>query len=67
MHEASKYHINNLMGLVRLEKNKDTIIDALNESAYLCKTVYNENVRKNRLVFSKIIDVVLLLGKQEMT
>lgn len=66
MHEASKDHINNFMGLVRLEKNKNTIVDALNEGARLCKTVYNENVRKNRLVLSKIIDVVLLLGKQEM-
>jgi len=66
MHEALKDHINNCLELVCLEINKDTIVDALNDGARLCKTVYNENVRKNRLELSKIIDVVLLLGEQEM-
>ncbi|XP_008182866.1 uncharacterized protein LOC103309370 [Acyrthosiphon pisum] len=33
MHETSKDHIHNYMGLVRLEKNKSTIADALNEGA----------------------------------
>ncbi|CAI6354647.1 unnamed protein product [Macrosiphum euphorbiae] len=65
-HEASKDHINNFIGLVRLEKNKGTIIDALNEGSRLSKILYNDNVRKNRLVLLQIIEVVILLGKQEL-
>jgi len=66
MHEASKDHIHNFMGLVRIEKNKSTIADALNEGARLNKTIYNENVRKNRLILLQLIEVTLLLGKQEL-
>ncbi|CAI6369486.1 unnamed protein product [Macrosiphum euphorbiae] len=67
MHETSKDHIHNFMGLIRLEKNKSTIIaDALNEGARLNKTIYNENVRKNRLILLHLIEVTLLLGKQEL-
>jgi len=66
MHEASKDHIHNFMGLVRLEKNKSTIADALSEGARLNKTIYNENVRKNRLILLQLIEVTLLLGKQEL-
>lgn len=65
-HEASKDHINNFIGVVRLEKNKETIIDALNEDSRLTKIMYNENVRNNRLVLLQIIEVVILLGKQEL-
>lgn len=65
-HEASKDHINNFIGLVRLEKNKETIIDALNEGSRLSKILYNDNVRKNRLLLLQIIEVVILLGKQEL-
>ncbi|CAI6375598.1 unnamed protein product [Macrosiphum euphorbiae] len=65
-HEASKDPINNFIGLVRLEKNKGTIIDALNEGSRLSKILYNDNVRKNRLVLLQIIEVVILLGKQEL-
>lgn len=66
MHEASKAHINNFMGLIRLEKNKSSIVDALNEGARLNKMFHNENVKKNRLVLLQLIEVVLLLGKQEL-
>lgn len=66
LHEMSTNHINNFMGVVRLEKNKSTIVDALHEGARLNKTIYNENVRKNRLILLQIIEVVLLLGKQEL-
>lgn len=30
------------------------------------KTIYNENVRKNRLILLQLIEVTLLLGKQEL-
>jgi hypothetical protein len=29
--------------------------------------LYNDNIRKNRLVLLQIIEVVILLGKQELT
>jgi len=59
-------HIHNFMGLVRLEQNKSTIADALSEGARLNKTIYNENVRKNRVILLQLIEVTLLLGKQEL-
>ena len=57
MHEGSKDHIHTFIGLVRLEKNKSTIVDALNEGARLNKTIYNENVRKNRLILLQLIEL----------
>ncbi|XP_025208737.1 zinc finger MYM-type protein 1-like [Melanaphis sacchari] len=65
-HEASKDHINNFIGLVWLEKNKGTIIDALNEGFRLSKILYNDNVRKNRLVLLQIIEIVILLSEQKL-
>lgn len=66
MHEASKEHIKNFMGVVRFEQNKATIQDALRENASLNLILFNENVRKNRLLISYLIDVTLTLGKQEL-
>lgn len=57
MHEASKDHTHNFIRLVRLEKNKSTIVDALSEGSRSNKTIYNENVRKNRLILLKLIEV----------
>lgn len=66
LHNDSKEHIKNLMGLKRIERNASTIVDALQEQASLNKIVYNENVRKNRQLLTYLIDVTLLLGKQEL-
>lgn len=66
MHEAYKDHIHNFMELVCSEKNKSTIADTLSEGAHLNKTIYNENVRKNRLILLQLIEVTLFLGKQEL-
>uniref|UniRef100_A0A2S2QDR4 Uncharacterized protein n=1 Tax=Sipha flava TaxID=143950 RepID=A0A2S2QDR4_9HEMI len=66
MHETSKDHIHNFMGLVCLKKNKSTIADTLSERARLNKTIYNENVRKNRLILLQLIEVTLMLRKQEL-
>lgn len=66
MHEASKEHIKNFMAVVRLEQNRATIQDALRDNARLNLILFNENVRKNRLLISYLIDVTLTLGKQEL-
>lgn len=66
MHDASKDHIQNSLGLVRLSQNMSTIEDALIENARLSKILYNEDVRKNRLLMTYLIDTTILLGKQEL-
>jgi hypothetical protein len=43
-----------------------SVADALQEHANVNKILYNENVRKNRLLATYLIDVTLLLGKQEL-
>lgn len=47
------------MSLVWLEKNKITIIDALNKGTILNKAAFDESVRKNRLVSKQPIAVLL--------
>lgn len=66
IHNDSKEHIKNFMGLKRIERNASTIVDALQEHARENKILYNENVRKNRQLLAYLIDVTLLLGKQEL-
>lgn len=39
LHEMSTNHIDNFMGVVWLEKNKSTIVDALHEGVRLNKTI----------------------------
>lgn len=66
MHDASKDHMQNSLGLVRLSQNVSTIKDALVENARMSKILYNEDVRKNRLLLTYLIDTTILLGKQEL-
>ncbi|XP_031334860.1 zinc finger MYM-type protein 1-like [Photinus pyralis] len=66
MHLISKDHIKNSINLKRLQNNTATILDALQEGASLSKVLYNEDVRLNRLLMTNLIDVTLLLGKQEL-
>jgi hypothetical protein len=65
-HEGSSEHLKNCMGLKRIQKNTATVADVLEEHANVNKILYNENVRKNRLLVTYLIDVTLLLGKQEL-
>jgi hypothetical protein len=58
-HESSKQHLTNILSLKRLENNTTTIKDALTE--------HNEEVRKNRILLSYLIDdVTVTLAKQEL-
>lgn len=66
IHQSSKEHIHNHLGLKNLEKNCFTILDVVNEHGNLFKKNYNENVRLNRLFMEHLIDLVLFLGKQEL-
>jgi hypothetical protein len=57
--ESSKQHLTNILSLKRLENNTTTIKDALTE--------HNEEVRKNRILLSYLIDdVTVTLAKQEL-
>ncbi|KAL4107233.1 hypothetical protein QTP88_017616 [Uroleucon formosanum] len=66
IHQTSKEHIHNHLGLKNLEKNCFTILDVVNEHVNLFKKNYNENMRLNRLFMEHLIDLVLVLGKQEL-
>ncbi|KAL4091278.1 hypothetical protein QTP88_025991 [Uroleucon formosanum] len=66
IHQTSKEHIHNHLGLKNLEKNYFSILDVVNEHGNLFKKNYNENVRLNRLFMEHLIDLVLFLGKQEL-
>jgi hypothetical protein len=65
-HEGSSEHLKNCMGLKRIQQNTASVADALQEHANVNKILYNDNVRKNRLLVTYLIDVTLLLGKQEL-
>jgi len=67
MHKSSKEHIHNHLKLKDLEKEISATVDIVNEYDYLFKKNYNENVRLNRLFMEHLIDLVLFLGKQELT
>ncbi|KAL4141564.1 hypothetical protein QTP88_004185 [Uroleucon formosanum] len=66
IHQTSKEHIHNHLGLENLEKNCFTILNVVNEHGNLFKKKYNENVRLNRLFMEHFFDLVLFLGKQEL-
>jgi hypothetical protein len=65
-HESSKEHLTNILSLKRLENNTTTIKDALTEHSALSIKLYNEEVRKNRILLSYLIDVTVTLAKQEL-
>jgi hypothetical protein len=65
-HEASKDHLQNCLSLKRLEKNAPTIGDALEAHGALSIKLYNEEVRKNRILLTYLIDVTVTLAKQEL-
>lgn len=65
-HEGSKEHLKNCVGLKRIERNTTSVADALQEHASVNKILHNENVRKNRLLIAYLIDVTIVLGKQEL-
>jgi hypothetical protein len=54
-----------ILSLKRLENNT-TIKDALTEHSALSIKLYNEEVRKNRILLSYLIDVTVTLAKQEL-
>lgn len=65
-HADSAEHIKCILQLKALQKNMNTIADALKESYRLYVSQFNENVRLNRLVMHTAIDTVLFLSKQEL-
>ncbi|XP_050302372.1 zinc finger MYM-type protein 1-like [Anthonomus grandis grandis] len=66
-HAESGNHLTSFMNLKRLEKNISTIKDLLQENVSHCKNIYNEKVRKNRMLLSNLIDTTILLAKQELS
>jgi hypothetical protein len=54
------------MGLKRIQQNTASVADALQEHANVNKILYKHNVKKNRLLLTYLMDVTLLLGKQEL-
>jgi hypothetical protein len=58
--------LTNILSLKRLENNATTIKDALTEHSALSIKLYNEEVRKNRILLSYLIDVTVTLAKQEL-
>jgi len=67
IHQTSKEHIHNHLEMKNLEKNSFTKKDIINEHGILFKKNYNENVKLNRLFIEHLIDLVLFLGKQELS
>lgn len=65
-HADSAEHIKCILQLKALQKNMNTIADALKESYRLYVSQFNENVCLNRLVMHTAIDTVLFLSKQEL-
>jgi hypothetical protein len=57
--------LTNILSLKRLENNT-TIKDALTEHSALSIKLYNEEVRKNRILLSYLIDVTVTWAKQEL-
>lgn len=70
LHCNSKEHILCQLGLKGLEKSlklqNRNIIDHVSEHARLCKEAFNENVRKNRELLKRLIDVTAILCLQEL-
>jgi hypothetical protein len=54
------------MGLKRIQQNTASVADALQEHTNVNKILYKDNVKKNRLLLTYLMDVTLLLGKQEL-
>ncbi|CAI6360376.1 unnamed protein product [Macrosiphum euphorbiae] len=67
IHESSREHIHNHLGLKNLENNCSIVVDVINGHDHLFKKNYNENVRLNRLFVEHLIDLVLFMGKQELS
>jgi len=71
IHESSKEHIHNYLGLKNLENNCLTVVDVIYGHGNLVdnffKKNYNEHVRLNRLFIEHLIDLVLFMGKQELS
>lgn len=65
-HETSRDHLFNDLGLKKLQRNAPTIKDAFEVNSALSKKLYNEDVRKNRILLSYLIDVTVTLAKQEL-
>lgn len=65
-HEESKEYIHNYLNFKNLEKNCATIVDVLNDHCKLLKKQCNESVRLNRLIMEHLIDLVLILGQQDL-
>ncbi|KAL7640753.1 UNVERIFIED_CONTAM: hypothetical protein RMT77_009028 [Armadillidium vulgare] len=61
-HECSKVHINNIVQLSMLDK--DNILSKFDPGHRLEVAVHNEQVDKNRLALSKIIDYLKFCGSQ---
>lgn len=65
IHDNSKEHINCYLSLKRMEQSANPVASALEESCDLAKNIFNENVRKNRLILKYLIDATILIGMKE--
>ncbi|CAH0555131.1 unnamed protein product [Brassicogethes aeneus] len=66
-HATSANHMTCFMNFKRLVKNMPTLKDLIQENSLFCKSVYNEKVRKNRVLLNILIDTTILLAKQELS
>lgn len=65
-HSDSAEHLICALQLKTLEKNQNTIVDALKLNSRLVVAQYNDTVRLNRLVLHIVISAALFLARQEL-
>ncbi|XP_006009466.1 uncharacterized protein LOC102349681 [Latimeria chalumnae] len=66
LHCSSKEHIQNEVSLKRLEREETPVGALLSEQRRLAILQYNDNVRKNREVLKRLIDISVVLSRQEL-
>lgn len=65
-HGDSSEHLKCVLQLKQVERNLNSIRDALQESSLLCIKIFNENVRLNRNFMKVVVQAVIYLAKQEL-
>ncbi|MBN3277478.1 ZMYM1 protein, partial [Polyodon spathula] len=65
IHSSSSEHVHNELALKQLENESVGIDRLLDEQSRLAVTEHNEKVRKNREVLKRLIDITMVLSKQE--
>lgn len=66
-HEKSRDHLDCSVKLTVFGKEEYRIDLALSEAARVSRAKHNEQVKQNRHVLSSLVDIVCLLGRQELS